>query len=158
MENVFPLAVLVCVNVSGGELEVTVPKTDGDEFRALVVSVVVVDPGLGAVNGDFTVVFNDVVNGGNGEEDGIAGDAVAVDGVESCGIVGGNDIFTCFFLLFGKLELVGQMCKSIGGNGFAKSPNEILGGFAVTVVVVKPEGRLGCAGSSEGVGAAFSGV
>ena len=154
MENVFPLAVFVCVNVSGGELKVTVPKTNDDAFRALVVSIVVVDPSLGAVNGDLTVTFNNVLYGRNGEGDGSTVATVAVNGVECCGIIGRNGIFAYCLGLFGQLKLVGQMSESVGGNAFAKGPNKALGSCAVAVEVVNPEGRSSSAGCGKCIGAA----
>ena len=88
----------------------------------------------------------------------MAGLTVAVEGEESSGIVGRNSISAADFGLFGQLQFVGKVSKLFGGNVFAEGPNKVLGGFAVTVGIIKPEGGLGCAGSSEGVGATKCGV
>ena len=113
---------------------------------------------VAGLEGDGDVLigsFHFVLNLGDGEVLGIA-----TLGIQRCGVVGVDDVFTVSSLLLSQLQLVGQGDGLIAGDLLTEGPDELLGGLAVTGVVIQPEGGLGCLriGEGEGSGSAFLGI
>ena len=125
----------LAVGVNGSHFDgvaISIHQRKGCAGQRIAVLVDLLDHDVRAVN-------HGVSNTGNGEHNGLAFIAFAVNGIQGCGQVGIDGISTGFLCLLRQLQLVGQRSSLFNGHIIAKGPDELLGILTVAVVVIQEE-------------------